>query len=302
MGTPRRRVVDGLRRRLFGAPRRAGTRGGLDLQTRMAAHRHRSFDAMSAVLAWMLQLARSEAPAFELDGRSALEIGTGKFLAQALALHVCGCREVVSVDRYRQLRPEAVREAMSHPVLARRFLSPFVGHDAFLERLRRLQASGYDLDRLRALGIDYRAPLDLAAAADLRGRFDCTLSYTVLEHVPPDEVPALLDAASRSLRPGGVGVHFVDLEDHRSNLENPFAFLAPGADGEAPAALHRGNRMRFSWWRRLAAEQAFVRWSFPYRAVRHDAPLPASIAPEIEHEGEDDLRTAAFVMVGERIR
>ena len=149
MRATRKRVVEGLRRRIFGAPRRAGKRDALDLDTRKAAQRHRSFDAMSAILAWMLQLAQREAPSFTLDGRSALEIGSGKFLAQALALHVCGCREVVSVDRFRQVRPDAVREAMSHPVLARRFLSPFVRHDDFMERLSRLRATGYDLERLR---------------------------------------------------------------------------------------------------------------------------------------------------------
>lgn len=257
---------------------------------------------MSAVLAWMLQLARREAPSFTLDGRSALEIGSGKFLAQALALHVCGCREVVSVDRFRQLRPDAVREAMARPVLARRFLSPFVGHDDFMARLGGLQATGYDLERLRAAGVDYRAPLDLVSAADLRERFDFTLSYTVLEHVPPDDVPALLDAASRSLRPGGLCVHFVDLEDHRSSIDEPFAFLDADAAWETSFCLHRGNRMRISRWRRIASEQAFMSWSFPYVAVRHDVPLPASIDPRVEHDDEDDLRTTAFVMVGERIR
>jgi SAM-dependent methyltransferase len=295
-------VVEGLRRRIFGAPRRGETRDALDLESRKAAHRHRSFDAMSAILAWMLQLARREAPAFTLDDRSALEIGSGKFLAQALALHVCGCREVVSVDRFRQVRPDAIREAMSRPVLARRFLSPFVRHDDFMARLGGLQATGYDLERLRAAGVDYRAPLDLVSASDLRGRFDCALSYTVLEHVPPDDVPALLDAASRSLRPGGLCVHFVDLEDHRSSIDEPFAFLDADAAWETSFCLHRGNRMRISRWRRIASEQAFMSWSFPYVAVRHDVPLPASIDPGVEHDDEDDLRTTAFVMVGERIR
>ena len=44
-----------------------------------------------------------------------------------------------------------------------------------------------------------------------------------------------------------------------------------------------------------------MEWSFPYVAVRHDVPLPDRLDPDIAHEGEEDLRTSGFVLVGRRL-
>jgi SAM-dependent methyltransferase len=295
-------MVASFRRRVLrGRPRRAQP-DSIDPGTRLDAQRHRSFDSMSAILAWMLQLAEREVGPLELAGSAVLEIGSGKFLAQALALHVCGCREVVSVDRYRQVHRDAIAESLSNPVLARRFLSAFASHDEFTERMRAIRETDFELDRLRGLGVDYRAPLDWARESDLRDRFDLAISYTVLEHVPPGEVPGLLAAAARTLTPGGVCVHFVDLEDHESPGDDPFRFLGADAGWDSASSLRRGNRLRFSRWRRIAADVPHVDWSYPYVAVRHDAPLPNPLHPDIAHDGDEDLRTSGFVLVGRRLR
>lgn len=62
-----------------------------------AAMRHRSFDSMAGILNWLLTLTKSEFNDFTLDGRKALEIGTGKFFVHALGLYV------VDVMRWFQL-------------------------------------------------------------------------------------------------------------------------------------------------------------------------------------------------------
>jgi hypothetical protein len=261
-----------------------------------AARQHRSFDAMSGILGWMLGLARGELGAVPLRGR-ALEIGTGQFMAHAAGLYVCGFDRVLTVDRYRQFALPLVRASQEKPVLARRFLSPFVSHDDFMTRWARLAATDWEPAGLAAAGLEYRAPQD---AADLVGRgerFDLVFSYTVLEHVPPSELPGLLAASTALLAPGGVALHFVDLEDHRDPRAAPFAFLAPApawSDAECGAC---GNRLRFSSWRRLLAQPGGLGWRFPYAAVRHDAPLPPTIDTAVEHSDEEDLRTTAFVAV-----
>ena len=187
-------------------------------------------------------------------------------------------------------------------MLARRFLSAFTSHDEFTARLQMIRDTDYDPERLRALGIDYRAPVHWENESDLRDRFDLVISYTVLEHVPSNRVPELLRAAWKALAPGGVCVHFVDLEDHASPAENPFGFLAADTDWEPGSSLRRGNRMRFSRWCEIAGDRAEVEWSFPYVAVRHDVPLPERLDPDVAHDGEEDLRTSAFVLVGRRLR
>jgi hypothetical protein len=261
-----------------------------------AARQHRSFDAMSGVLGWMLGLARSELGSVPLAGR-ALEIGTGQFMAHAAGLYVCGFDRVLTVDRYRQFARPLVQASQERPVLARRFLSPFVAHDPFMARWQRLAATGWLPEKLAATGIEYRAPLEVAALTSGPERFDLVFSYTVLEHVPPAELPGLLSASTALLAPGGVALHFVDLEDHLDPRSAPFNFLAPAAQWTAAQCGERGNRLRFAQWRRLLADSTGLAWRFPYAPVRHDAPLPAPLDAGIGHAGEDDLRTTAFVAV-----
>ncbi len=271
---------------------------GREDPNQMAARQHRSFDAMSAVLGWMLDLARQELGGLSLKGR-ALEIGTGQFMAHAAGLKVCGFDRVLTVDRYRQVAPSLVKASLGNPVLARRFLSPFVSHDDFVGRWQRLAATGFELDGLAAAGLEYRAPQEAAALLHEPERFDLVFSYTTLEHVPPPELPGLLSAAAGLLAPGGVALHFVDLEDHLDPRNAPFAFLAPAPEWNAAQCGARGNRLRFSDWRRRLQESTGLDWRFPYAPVRHDAPLPNPIDAAVGHAGEEDLRVSAFVAVAQ---
>lgn len=268
--------------------------------TRDASKGHRSFDAMAGILGWILTLAKQEFPDFSPEGKRALEIGTGKFFAHALLLYICGCKEVMSVDKNRQLSLSAVRRAASAPALARRFLSPHVSHDQYIIRLRTLQDTNFNLNRLSQLGIIYDAPLDLMHSPHLDERFDLAFSYTVLEHINPSEIVAFLKESTKKLVSGGICVHFIDLEDHADALHAPFAFLASNSKWEEEFCAERGNRMRFSAWKKAINSVTGIDWRIPYIAVRHDAELPSSIDDQIKYENEDDVRTTALLLVGKR--
>lgn len=209
---------------------------------------------------------------------------------------------MVSVDKYKQLLPAAMKLAMSKPVLARRFLSQHVSHDDFMARLRKISQTDYEIQKLETLGIKYLAPVDLVSSEYFDEAFDFVLSYTVFEHVPPNEVRALLRKSITALRPGGFCIHFVDLEDHRNPENDPFCFLSADIDWKDDECVSRGNRLRFSTWRDLLAENENMDWRFPFVAIRHDADLPSEIDSVIEYIDEEDLRTTAFVTVGRRLR
>ena len=288
------RVLSKFRRRPISMP-------SADQHTLDAAIRHRSFDSMAGILGWLLTLSKSEFNDFTLNNRKALEIGTGKFFTHALGLYVCGCAEVISVDKYKQLLPDAMKLAMRTPALARRFLSMHVSHDDFMIRLREIRQTDYDMQKLEMLGVKYRAPVDLIGSKELHSAFDFVLSYTVFEHVPMTEVKALLKESVLALKPGGFCTHFVDLEDHRNSEEDPFGFLSAEVDWEEDKSFSRGNRLRFSTWKRMFTEHENMDWHFPYVAIRHDVDLPLSIDSAIEYTDEEDLRTTAFVVVGRRL-
>lgn len=249
----------------------------------------------------MLGLTKQEIPSLPLSG-AALEIGTGQFMAHAAGLYVCGFDRVVTVDRYRQVSLPLVRASMERPVLARRFLSPFVSHDAFVQRWRRLEATGFSPAEWESVGIHYRAPVEASALATESGRFDLIFSYTVLEHVPPAELSPLLGGMAGLLAPGGVMLHFIDLEDHLDPRRNPFEFLSPAARWSDQQCGARGNRLRFSEWHRLLNASTGLSWSFPYAPIRHDAPVPEVVDPTVVHSGEEDLRTSALVAVAQQNR
>jgi len=276
----------------------------IDQSTMDAATRHRSFDSMSGILGWVLTLAKLEFSDFTLEGTRTLEIGTGKFFTHALGLYVCGCTEVISIDKYRQLSPEAIKAAMSNPVLARRFLSVSASHDDFMNRLSKIQETGFDLQKLEALGIKYRAPIDLLEHKEYRGTFDFVFSYTVFEHVPENEISSLINESVLAMRPGGFCMHFVDIEDHFSYYNSktgPFAFLSADIDWDESKCFERGNRLRFSVWQDLFLQHEGMEWRFPYVAVQHNAEIPLTIDKNIKHQNEDDLRTSAFLVVGKKL-
>jgi hypothetical protein len=275
--------------------------GETDANTLEAALRHRSFDSMSAILAWMLSLARTAFADFSLKGSKALEIGTGKFLNHPIGLYICGCERVVTVDKYPQLNLEAVRVAMERPVLARRYLSAHATHDDFVKRWERVVDTGFDLGRLERLGIICLENFDITQNKGFDREFDLTISYTVLEHVPEAALSDLLNATVEALNPGGFCIHFVDLEDHLDAHGAPFAFLDENLAWTELDTFHRGNRQRFSFWVRLFAQRHDLLCRFPYKAVRNDRPLPRRIHSALQFTDEQDLRTTAFLMVGRRM-
>lgn len=254
---------------------------------------HRTFDAMSAILGWILGLVKKEFPDFTLEGKRALEIGTGKYLNHPLGLYICGCDSVFTVDVDNQL--ENIAKPLKDVVLARRFLSDFVSDDVFNHRLSNIKDClshplAY-LTRLVDIGISHNhlssVFIDVISAIH---PFDFVFSYATLEHV--QKPPATLDIAYNALKPGGICAHFVDLEDHRDPVNEPFAFLSePEWESE--------NRLRESSWLDLFREYG-MDCRFPYLAERRNPKLP-NIHPSVKYESESDLRTTAFLMVGRKL-
>ena len=122
-----------------------------------------------------------------------------------------------------------------------------------------------------------------------------------MEHPPISEIKDFVEAAILAMKPGGFCVNLIDLEDHQNNIRNPFGFLSADIPWREKDSVLRGNRLRFSSWKKILRKHTNIDWRFPYVAVRNDAPLPDSIDGRIEYENEQDLRTTAFVVVGKRL-
>jgi SAM-dependent methyltransferase len=81
-----------------------------------------------------------------------------------------------------------------------------------------LLAVGDDLDRvLKVAHIAYHAPSDASHLDISPHTIDYHVSYSVLQHIPPEILRTIITEARRLLKPGGLFVHWIDLSDHFSH-------------------------------------------------------------------------------------
>lgn len=258
------------------------------------ARSSKRLDICAAQMAHLLHLAHPKG--FEtppLAGKTCLEIGCGWILTHALVCHLLGAKKVIATDIESMAGPQYLPLAIENAVqyLVRDVLSPFEEHSAIRRRLEHLRhLPSHDLESLEQLGIEYVAPIDWAK--ERLGRpVDFIYSLSVLEHVPVDDLPALLHHLGSDLSPGGQMIHAIHLEDHRDIQNHPFPFLAlPDAEFGRQEQTDHGNRLRRSAWRRLFDREPTLESRFLYEFARTDKPLPVEIDASVEHEGEEDLR------------
>ena len=246
-------------------------------------------DLCAAQIAHLLQLAKSP----RLEGKVCLEVGCGWILTHALVCHLLGAKKVIASDVAPMAHPSYIRTAVRQavPYIVRDVLSPFCEHSEIRRRLDHLLSIDvFTFEVLEELGIEYVGAIDLAERR-LDIGVDFIYSLSVLEHVPAEDVPALLRNLAADLEPGGAMIHAIHLEDHRDIQNRPFSFLAaPAASYGRHLQTEHGNRIRRSEWRRLFDQVADLESRFIYEFSRRDKALPERIDTSIAHEGEADLR------------
>ena len=152
------------------------------------------------------------------------EVGAGWDLAVPLSLWALGVDRQVLVD----LRPHVRAELVAATLRRLRELAPELETDAG-RPLRRPGRHDGALDRLAAeFGIQYLAPRDACRTGLPSESVDFVTSTSTLEHVPVEELPALLAECRRLLAAGGAMSSAIDLRDHFSYFDrslSPYNFL-----------------------------------------------------------------------------
>lgn len=176
-----------------------------------------------------------------------LEVGTGHLPILPIMFHLSGATEVVTIDLRPRIQWSLLSDAMNQLVSAPdTLISAYSGLvEGDLVRSRLANMSKY-ADRpqefLDVAGIRYVAPGD-ASSVDARDHsFDLHFSTTVLEHVEPQALRAILREAGRLLRPEGVAWHRIDPSDHFAHSDPTIGLI---------------NFLRFSdvAWHRLAGNE-----------------------------------------------
>ena len=186
----------------------------------------REVDATQRLLAGRSIVSRLAGLGRSVAGKTFLEIGTGRQLNVPIALWLCGAGRVVTVDLNRYLREELVREDLAYlSGRADEIQGLFGDYGRTSEFRQRLAAliRGRDggLERLlETINVEYIAPCDAASLPLGDNSVDYHVSYTVLEHIPPDVLKGILREGNRVLGRDGLFVHCVDFSDHFSHSDS----------------------------------------------------------------------------------
>ncbi|MDB5034793.1 MAG: methyltransferase family protein [Chlorobi bacterium] len=185
-----------------------------------------------------------------VEGKTFLEIGSGRNLKVPVGLWLCGAGTIITVDLYRYLKVELLNETIAyirtHGEEIVKLYGVFAERPIFRERMAMLGSAPTELEPLlRFLGMEYHAPADARALKMPDASIDYQVSYTVFEHIPTDILAAILREMNRVLRPDGLLVDLVDFSDHYSHSDESISRINFLQFSDSEWARYGGNRYMY---------------------------------------------------------
>jgi SAM-dependent methyltransferase len=192
------------------------------LQVRLGALRNFDGQVSAKVDDWIGTIDLLKTCGAKIADSSLLEIGTGWFPALPVCFWLVGAHNCLTYDLRRYLNSDLTHKMVIalEPHLDTIARAAGVPLETVRERYSKL---GTDI--LRACGITYRAPGDAAHTGLPNQSIDVVFSNSVLEHVTPEDLSAIMYETRRILRPSGVAVHCVACNDHYANFDRGISYV-----------------------------------------------------------------------------
>lgn len=227
-----------------------------------------------------------------LKGRSVLEYGPGDILGVALLMYAYGAEKVDCVDRFPLSR------------LSNKNISVYTHLLNSLDDKKRERAESAFKEKgkpgsgLRPGAVSYKVTQN--GLSDASSEYNLIISRAVLEHVNSLE-ETMLDI-SRSMKPGGISLHQVDLKSHGLDRYAEFDFLTWPTTLYRLMYSHKGfpNRWRVDKYRDLAkhAHLNLKKLSPTNRLGTEEVnTIYAKLAKEFRHISPEDLSWQGFWMI-----
>ena len=227
-----------------------------------------------------------------------LEVGTGWFPTLPACFSFIGAKSVKTYDLYRHLNAgmtfRMVRRLRVHlGLIAETAGMPL----STVETAYAESCSVGGLDRLlQTARIEYLAPADASCTQLSDSSIDVVFSNSVLEHVEPEAIDAIMRESKRILRPGGIAIHSVNCGDHYAYFDRGITAINYLQYSEGKWAFWNNrllyqNRLRASDFLR-SAEKAGLKITLCRRNARRDLleALPRlRIAPQFRDYSIEDL-------------
>ncbi|WP_156720790.1 hypothetical protein [Mycobacterium sp. Root135] len=231
-------------------------------------------------------------------GKTCIDFGAGYVPTDGLALWLMGASEVYGVDYNHIAKPREIARAVRAADASRIARQLKTLEIDSTNRLTQLTDWAQGGNNGFPPGYRYIAPADVIASPSLVPKFDLLVSTSVLEHIQPSLMIALLDALKSRENGQAAQIHKVDLRDHRDFEKNPYGFLDPSDKFDAEVdADSRGNGMTIHDWEALLSSHP--RWNLGvglYETGR--AHLVPAAAPDAQKRVVADAVVLRSVEVG----
>jgi SAM-dependent methyltransferase len=187
---------------------------------------------------------------FTIEGKTILEIGTGRRINVPLAFWLCGASQIYTVDLNPYLKYELLSEDIDYirqhqeemlSIFGIYFVSPI-----FRKRFKQLiKFDGNLNDILDLIRVQYIAPAD-AANLDFSPRsVDFHVSFSVFQYIRPESLEAILLEGRRILKEGGLLVHLITLSDNFSYVDRSISGINFLQFSENEWQFYAGNRFMY---------------------------------------------------------
>lgn len=154
---------------------------------------------------------------FDLNGKRALEIGSGWYPIMPLVFRLGGAEHVVLSDSEPLIQAANLVKTVAFLRKHKAQVLEGLGiSDAGFERVLGVELSGDRDAMLAQLGLSYVMVDDGWSRVP---EVDIIFSHTCLEHIPPHILQSVFADSKRVLRPGGILSHGIDHSDHRSHID-----------------------------------------------------------------------------------
>ena len=226
-----------------------------------------------------------------VDGQVLLEYGPGDLPGVAALMGARGAAKVWCVDRFPLVNlstknAQALQTLIAaEPEPGRTRLAACFGRDA--------RGMTLSPERIQYL-------VRPSGLSQMRSEVDLVYSRAVLEHV--DDLEASLADMLTALRPGGLGIHLVDLRSHGLHWRNPLDFLtwSPRLWAWMYSAKGVPNRWRVDRYRAILARlpvEVLVLEPTHLASLDDVAEVRGQLAEPFRQVCDDDLRCLGFWLV-----
>lgn len=236
-----------------------------------------------------------------VEGARVVELGPGYTLGTGLAFLTLGAARWIGAD----VAPLATRRAAPYRRARERIAAGALGDGvpALLARFDAVIDLSGETARFDPARLDYLAPADAARLPLHDGACDVLVSNAALEHV--DDPAAVLRESFRVLTPGGLGVHQVDLRDHR-DFDRPRAFLREDDATWRARFDDPGDHEHTNRWRKGDLERALRAAGFVLERAEVTAMAPldraerAGLDARFRDLPDDDLEALGVLFAARR--